>query len=175
MYPLVISRSDSARSDLVGGHVEQATELRGDDERHGERHDSDAREHHEHRAQDLVQRVALTPGPILRDELHERTAVPQIEDREVHRDRRGQRPQPVRQRPQVGDVEGHHQDTDRRIHADGDVASGQVARHQLERPVPGTPDTRLVRSAHCAPFPERITFTVSNTMVRSKKIDMCLM
>ena len=47
---------------------------------------------------------------------------------------------------------------------------------ELERQLGLRPELHcIVYAHHWAPFPERITFTVSMTIVRSKTIDRCLM
>src|SRR4029079_9872937 len=127
------------------------------------------------RADDLVQAAYVTPRAILGDELRDRSAVTEIADRKVGRDRRGEHPQAVSRRPEVPDVEGEHEQSDDRIDDDDEVAGEDVARHPRELVLVGSPDGLLCRRHHFAPFPERITFTVSSTIVRSNTTDRCLM
>jgi hypothetical protein len=85
-----------------------------------------------------------------------------------------ERPQAVRRRSQVGDVERREEQADGAVHEDHGVARAHLARNQIEVVVVTAQRPRVERAAHLAPFPNRITFTVSNTIVRSKTTERCL-
>src|SRR5688572_14895073 len=64
--------------------------------------------------------------------------------------------------------------TPTRRHAAGkstNAAAQTTPRHEVEVMVFVSPERGIDGSAHFAPFPNRITLTVSKMMVRSKKID----
>ena len=90
----------------------------------------------------------------------------------MDRDARGQHPQTVGLGAQVVEIEGEGEKPDGQLSGDRQVARGDVAENRAERPIllrhPG-------RLAHAAPLRKSTTLTVSNTIVRSKKTDRCLM
>ena len=128
-------------------------------------------------ARDFVQYTRVAPGAVVSHEPDNRPAEAEIEDREVRGQRRRQHPEPVRRRPQFPDIEGQEQEADDRIGRDREVPGRDVPCHRHERAVLGVAP-QILRSgsrSHLAPFPNRITLTVSSTIVRSKKIERCLM
>ena len=72
-------------------------------------------------------------------------------------------------------IGGWPEKTDDGLDEDGEIAGRYVARDGDDLPLPpGSPRALSVR-AHAAPLRNSTTFTVSNTMVRSKNTDRCWM
>ncbi len=161
--------------DLFGGKIQHVLDIQSDTSEGRVRNHADDREDDEQRTDDFVEAVRVPARPVERDELRDRAAEAEIEHREVHADRCGQHPQAVRRRSEVVHVEGQDQQTDQPVDDDGEIAGGDIAHHPRENLIVGAPDLVLGNVAHWAPFPNRITLTVSSTMVRSKTIERCLM
>ena len=163
--------------ELIRRQAEGVLDVEGQEHEDAVGDHADHAEDDEQRAGDVVEAAGVALGAILRDELDDRAAEPEVEDREIRRHRRGQHPQAVGRRAEVGHVERQQHQADQRVEDDRHVARRHVARHRRELAIVVAPHrVRRVRSArHLAPFPKRITLTVSSTMVRSKTIDRCLM
>ena len=141
------------------------------------RHDPDRGEEIEHRARDLVERLAVALRAILGDELHGRAAVPQVEHGEMDGHAGRQHPQAVRLPSEMVQVEREHEQADAEVHEVRQIPRRDVPRDRRERPAVGRRPRRVAfdGQAHAAPFRNSTTFTVSNTIVRSKNTDRCLM
>ncbi len=161
---------------LVRCQREEAADVERDEHEHRVRDQAEDAEDDEQRAGNLVQAAGIALGAVMGDEPDDRAAESQVEDREVGGHRRRQHPEAVGRRSEVVDVEGEQHQADEGIGRDGEIAGRDVARHGDELAIVAPDRVVLVhRPRHLAPFPNRITLTVSSTIVRSKTIDRCLM
>jgi hypothetical protein len=160
---------------LRRGDLEEMIEVERDARRGRVGDEPHAREHEEERARDLVQRLDVPVGAVLRHELDERPGIPEIEHGEVHGDRSEQHPEPVLRGAEVRQVEREHDQADDRLHEDRHVPGRDVPRDGDDLPLAAGGPGALAVSAHAAPFRKSTTLTVSKTMVRSKNTERCLM
>ena len=168
---------DAPEIHLVGGELEEPVDVDRQHDRDEIRDRAERCEDRVRRAEDLVEGAQIPPRAILRDELHERARIAHVENREVGRHRRREHPQAVGGLAEMRHVEGQHHEADDHLDQDRDVPGGDIARdgQRLFRRRRAEQRQLFGRWGHLAPFPERITFTVSITIVRSKTIDRCLM
>ena len=138
--------------------------------------DAECREDDERRAEDLVQRGEVTSRAVLRDELHERARIAEVEHRKIRGDRRRQHPQAVGRRAQVRHVEWQHDEAEDGFDADRHVPRRHVTRNGQRLAFCVVRAQRNGNGvAHCAPFLATMTLTVSRRIVRSNTSDRCLM
>src|SRR4029079_15303296 len=99
----------------------------------------------------------------------------EIEHGKMHRDRSEQHPEAVVGDPEMREVERQHHETDDGLGDDRQIPRRNVAGDGDDLSfAPRRPGAFAV-AAHAAPLPKRTTLTVSNTIVRSKNTERCLM
>ncbi len=104
-------RRDDEQDGPAGGgargvQVEERFELKADGGRQQPRQERARGEDHEQRGQDVVDGLGIALGAVVRDELDERAAVAEIENREVGGDRGRDHPEAVPVLAQLRNVEG---------------------------------------------------------------------
>ncbi len=118
-----------ARLRLIRREMEERAEVKGDAEGDQIRDTAGRGEDEEQRARDLVQRSDIPVRAILRDELDQRPAVAEIEDREVHRDRGREHPQAVGRGSEMRDVERQHHQSRHDLDEEREITRRDVARY----------------------------------------------
>ena len=102
----------TARGNLIGRELGDEVEVDGnhDDDQVGDH--ADGRVDEREGAQDFVERARIPFRAVLRHEADERSAVAEIEHREIDGEGRRQHPQPVRRHAEMREVERQHHDAE---------------------------------------------------------------
>src|SRR6185436_17801960 len=168
-------RDPFAKFYLVGSQTEQVIEVERDDHCGAVGDEPGGGEDIKERARDFVQCARVTMRAVLRHELDQSAAKTEIQDRELNRDRAEQDPETVCRGAEVIEIERKHYHPGDGLGEYREVASGDVPGDGDDLSFLSGSPAPLRLDVHAAPLPNSTTFTVSNTIVRSKNTERCLM